>query len=252
MNTTLDFNANLDLLDTAGFSVSSRVALQLGRESISSSITAIVELVKNAYDADAGEVRIRFATNDKAEATLTIEDTGIGMAVNDLKDHWLVIGTSNKTEKKKTAKQRTVTGEKGLGRLGLDRLCSRTLIDSFQADNENGVRLDVQWEKYEASTSRLESVEHNIYRLPQDSLDPVTLVKNRISYGTRLTLLGLKDTWSKDAIQLLRNELALLVSPFQGPNDFSIEINTSEQWPDLDGSVATQQPHFWRLLCGRW
>lgn len=242
MNTALDFNAALDLLDTAGFSVSSRVALQLGRESISSSITAIVELVKNAYDADAGEVRIRFSANSQAEATLTIEDTGIGMAVNDLRDHWLVIGTSNKTEKKKTAKQRTVTGEKGLGRLGLDRLCSRTLIDSFQANNEDGVRLDVQWEKYEASTSRLESVEHNIYRLPQDSPDPATSVTKRISHGTRLTLLGLKDTWSKDVVQLLRNELALLVSPFQGPNDFSIEINTSGQWPDLDGSVATQQP----------
>ena len=48
-------------LGKASFSVSSRVALQLGRESISSSITAIVELVKNAYDADAEAVRIRFS-----------------------------------------------------------------------------------------------------------------------------------------------------------------------------------------------
>jgi hypothetical protein len=50
------------LIDSVSFSVSARVAMQLGRESISSSITAILELVKNAYDADAEQVRIRLAT----------------------------------------------------------------------------------------------------------------------------------------------------------------------------------------------
>lgn len=61
-------------LGKASFSVSSRVALQLGRESISSSITAIVELVKNAYDADADHVRIRFAHLGTPEALMVIED----------------------------------------------------------------------------------------------------------------------------------------------------------------------------------
>ena len=44
----------------ASFSVAARVAMQLGRESISNSIIAITELVKNAYDADANQVSIRF------------------------------------------------------------------------------------------------------------------------------------------------------------------------------------------------
>src|SRR6266568_3150824 len=63
------------LLAPATFSVSARVAMQLGRESISSSNTAIIELVKNAYDADAELVSIRFAGLGTPEARLVVEDT---------------------------------------------------------------------------------------------------------------------------------------------------------------------------------
>ncbi|WP_367401488.1 ATP-binding protein [Solimonas sp. SE-A11] len=103
-------------LGKASFSVSSRVALQLGRESISSSITAVVELVKNSYDADAENVRIRFSSETPNGRILVIEDDGDGMTSKDLLDHWMVIGTSNKVERRRSAgKKRAVTGEKGLG-----------------------------------------------------------------------------------------------------------------------------------------
>src|SRR6267378_7475140 len=95
-------------LGKASFSVSSRVALQLGRESISSSITAIVELVKNAYDADADHVRIRFANLGTLQAMMVIEDDGVGMTVETLRDNWLVIGTDNKAQRRTTGKNRTV------------------------------------------------------------------------------------------------------------------------------------------------
>ena len=100
-------------LGKAAFSVSSRVALQLGRESISSSVTAIVELVKNAFDADADRVRIRFANLGTPQTFMVIEDTGDGMSVDDLRDYWMVIGTAHKTDRRVTAKQRTVTGARG-------------------------------------------------------------------------------------------------------------------------------------------
>ena len=237
-----NLNANLELLGTAGFSVSSRVALQLGRESISSSVTAIVELVKNAFDADARTVCIRFADTDDFGPVLVIEDTGLGMAKDDLMNHWLVIGTPHKLEKKRTAKERTVTGEKGLGRLGLDRLCGRTLIDSFQKGISDGVRLDVRWGKYERNFERLESVQHELYRLPQPYLDPVQNTQLFWEHGTRLSLFELKDGWDKESVAALRRELALLVSPFQASNDFFIEIDTGKKWPELEGSVVTQEP----------
>lgn len=229
-------------LGTASFSVSSRVALQLGRESISSSVTAIVELVKNSYDADATRVRVRFANLNKEDAFIVIDDTGIGMTIENLREHWLIIGTANKVQRKKTAKQRTVTGEKGLGRLGLDRLCSRTLIESIREGATEGIRFDVQWDRYEGNQDRLEAVTHDLYSIPNLNHDPISNAWQPYPHGTRLVLQGLKDDWDKETIEQLRNELALLVSPFQGPNDFSIEIDTGGEWPDLEGSVSIQKP----------
>lgn len=243
--TELQAPSNTDLpshLGKASFSVSSRVALQLGRESISSSITAIVELVKNAYDADAELVRIRFAHLGTQDAFMVIEDTGDGMTVDELRSHWMVIGTANKTKRRKTTKQRTVTGEKGLGRLGLDRLCSRTEVESIRFGSNAGVRLDIQWDRYEGEDHRLEAVEHDLYSLSSLSIDPITGKGSDYPKGTRLILRGLKDIWNEESIKQLRNELALLVSPFQGPNDFRIEIDTDHVWKDLDGSVTVQEP----------
>jgi signal transduction histidine kinase len=226
----------------AAFSVSSRVALQLGRESISSSITAIVELVKNAYDADAELVRVRFASSGTEGPMLVVEDTGCGMTAEDLKNYWMVIGTSYKTDRKRTeGKSRVVTGEKGLGRLGLDRLCARTEVESIRAGASEGIRLDVRWSKYE-SHDRLEAIEHDLYSIPSLRLDPITGKWRDFPHGTRLVLRGLKDTWDAESIEQLRNELALLVSPFQGPNDFSIEIDTGGAFQELDGPVQIQKP----------
>lgn len=229
-------------LGKASFSVSSRVALQLGRESISSSITAIVELVKNAYDADAERVRIRFANLGTPDTFMVIEDTGDGMTVDDLRKYWMVIGTTNKTSRRKTTKQRTVTGEKGLGRLGLDRLCSRTEVESIRLGSGEGVRLDVQWDRYEKSDHRLETIEHDLYSVPNLRHDPISGEWRDYPKGTRLILRGLKDAWDEESITQLRNELALLVSPFQGLNDFTIEIDTDQIWRDLDGPVTIQKP----------
>lgn len=225
-------------LGKAAFSVSSRVALQLGRESISSCITAIVELVKNAYDADADKVRIRFSNLGTPEAFMVIEDTGDGMSVDDLRGFWMVIGTAHKTDRRRTAKQRTVTGEKGLGRLGLDRLCAQTEVESIVLGAKQGFRLDVRWERYEDSDRRLETVEHDLYSIPNLQRDPISNQWRDYPKGTRLILRGLKDVWDAESIGQLRSDLALLVSPFQAPNDFSIEIETGQNWENIDGLVS--------------
>jgi HSP90 family molecular chaperone len=116
----IDASEERSYIGDAHFSVEARLAVQLGRESISSSITAILELVKNAYDADAETVRIRFKGIGTSEAIMVIEDNGCGMSQDDLQNYWMVIGTLNKVRARKSGKHRVMTGEKGLGRLGLD------------------------------------------------------------------------------------------------------------------------------------
>lgn len=228
-----------ELIEATPFSVSARVAMQLGRESISSSVTAILELVKNAYDADANLVRIRFSGLNTPQAKMVIEDDGDGMSADQLRDRWMVIGTANKTQVKKSlSKGRVLTGEKGLGRLGLDRLCSRTLVQSITADGDSAVELDVDWHKYEQERSRLEEITHPLYRIPDLRRDPVTGDTCDYPKGTRLILEGLKDRWDEAAVEELHGELSLLISPFHTQHDFRVEIDTGGVFTKFDGLVA--------------
>ena len=75
----------------------------IGRDLITDRITALFELVKNCYDANATEVEVSFenvgidaGTADKSRGRITIKDNGFGMSFEDIRDKWMVIGTSNK------------------------------------------------------------------------------------------------------------------------------------------------------------
>lgn len=228
------------LIGSTPFSVSARVAMQLGRESISSSVTAIIELVKNAYDADAELVRIRFSGLNSPQATMVIEDDGKGMSADELQANWMVIGTSNKTRSPKPGgKGRVMTGEKGLGRLGLDRLCQQTRVQSVTLGALDAVELDVDWIKYEeAGQSRLEEVSHPLYRIADLRTDPITGLTREYPKGTCLILGDLKDKWDEAAITELHGELSLLISPFHTQHDFRVELDTGGMFSRFDGLVT--------------
>lgn len=252
-----------ELVTKAAFSVNARVALQLGRESISSSVTAIIELVKNSFDADATEVKIRFANLDggkgenqaRRKPFLVIEDDGSGMTPDELRDKWMVIGTSNKLGVAKSkSKSRILTGEKGLGRLGLDRLCEKTIIQSVTENSTSGVELVVDWSKYErsANVKRLEQITHPIYEVLHFGRDPISKSKHAFSKGTRLILTELKDNWDEPALAELQSELSLLHSPFGNSDDFKIKLDTGGFAKSLDGVInpesAILDAAYWKVL----
>jgi HSP90 family molecular chaperone len=92
----------------------------LGRGLITDRITAIYELVKNCYDANATTVEVEFFHAQKrgSRSRIVIRDDGVGMSLADIRDKWLVVGTSSK---RKTAFSpapfnRRYIGEKGVGR----------------------------------------------------------------------------------------------------------------------------------------
>ncbi|MDM8520362.1 sensor histidine kinase [Anaerolineales bacterium HSG6] len=234
------------------FSVMARVAMQLGRESISNSIVAITELVKNAYDADAENVTIRFSGLDTDEPLLVIEDDGNGMTEGQLKEQWMVIGTPFKLLSARSyQKGRILTGEKGLGRLGLDRLCEQTVIKTFSEHEAKGTKLVINWDKYEKLDEKLENITHSYYSILKHASDPITQISHEITKGTQLILYGLKDVWTKDFLKDLKQELTLLVSPFSGINDFSIEIDTGENLPEVDGKIGSKymlQAAEWKIV----
>lgn len=103
------------------FSVDANTARLIGRENVSRLDGAIIEIIKNAYDADATICVLYYDSDNKK---LWIADNGCGMDETIIKKHWMSIGFSDKDIEIKSGKGRIKTGAKGIGRFALDRLGS--------------------------------------------------------------------------------------------------------------------------------
>ena len=186
------------VVDSLPFEIEARVPIQLGRESISSSMVAVLELVKNAYDADATEVIIDLSKSNFAKSTITIADNGHGMDEADLKNGWLTIGTDRKASKIKSPKfLRTVTGAKGLGRLGVDRLAKNLSLYTRREKMSRVLQLEIDWSCYEKKSAVLSKVLNTIYSHELRSNKEIVkkyLGTESVS-GTVLQLKNLRDRW---------------------------------------------------------
>jgi signal transduction histidine kinase len=213
-----------------GFKVSPRTMQMLGRENISSPVIAVLELVKNAYDADASEVTVRLHRASQPNGTISIEDNGEGMSLADLREKWMIISTDNKALSRLTqTKKRVKVGEKGIGRLAMDRLCRRATITTWQNDGSGqGLQIDLDWDLYERDSGELQDVEH--------PLTSVTAPKNKRS-GTIIYLTQLRDQWASADYRKLYSDLTLLVPPFDQTIDgFTIKFECDEM-PKLSGAI---------------
>ncbi|WP_431260840.1 sensor histidine kinase [Roseateles chitinivorans] len=229
-----------ELLGSHPFEVAARLPLQLGRDSIASSTAAITELIKNSYDANAENVRITFQNKSAPVARLQIEDDGDGMDEETLVREWLKIGTENKSViERSERKSRVFTGAKGLGRLGIDRLCKRAIIQTKTAEMDYVLELHINWRGYSKRDATLSGVKHRLFRtpfLPETKYSDFFQSKSK---GTRLLLVGLKEDWSEEKFSSLRNELSLLISPFDSLGDFSIEMRTGAV--SVDGVITSEK-----------
>lgn len=183
----------------------------LGSQLISDKFTAIIELVKNAYDANATEVKIDFINTLKANGKIIISDNGIGMSKEDIALKWMRIGTNNKRKETFSAEpfNRVYLGEKGIGRFAIEKLANFITLESKQQNIETIHKLTVDWSTYEDSakldnselfTSMLNKYEHSNTKLETKS-------------GTILTFEKLKEEWTEQDIKRLKKELAKFVSP---------------------------------------
>lgn len=107
----------------SGFKTKARTVELLGRKQIRDSVTALAELMKNAYDADAPWLRVEFSTTGSNQHVVIV-DTGLGMSQNDIESKWLVLGTNSKT---KRANKTSPSGRPLMGAKGIGRLASATL-----------------------------------------------------------------------------------------------------------------------------
>ena len=301
------------------FKVSARTARLIGRENIATSKGAIIELVKNGYDADSklcivyfdnlystihNEVdrahldylirvgisselinNIYIETEEKGTyilkenisedvhsnfrkiisslSSLYIIDAGEGMTQDIIQEHWMTIGTDNKSHDYFTKTGRVKAGAKGIGRFALDKLGSKCeMITIFNPqyhinslDNENGFngyRWIVNWEDFEGEFKTIENVSAELTGikdkclkdyidkiLPQSAYSIIKTEEN-FQYGTILKITDLRDNWEDFYVEQVFSDLEVLVPPKEsgGFDIYLFSSLTPEKYGEIFSSIC--------------
>jgi signal transduction histidine kinase len=185
-----------DKKPTAKFSVDTHLFRELGELLVGRESTALIELVKNAYDADATEVTV-FGEDigDPRRGVIRISDNGVGMDPDTFQRGFLRVASRLKTDgdRKSTRYERRFTGAKGVGRLAAHKLARKIEIQStpWSADGRSVVGVDgfIDWNKVEA-VETLDEVGGDAIAATE------RLVKRGDHNGTTLTLTGLRQKWT--------------------------------------------------------
>jgi len=203
------------------FKITPRIIAHLGEDLIKNESIAVLELVKNSYDAYASKCDVYFEEKGGRIDSIHITDNGCGMSIDVIKDVWLVIGTDNK---KKALLQNGITryplGEKGIGRLGVHKLGRKiTLISKRQ--NYSEVELNIDWRKLDTANS-IESfpVEIKLNLFPR--------YFNEEETGTKIIIESLKTNWDRRQLRDIYRNIMSLHSPFEDSSDkFDVTIHSN-------------------------
>lgn len=185
----------------------------IGRELITDRITALFELVKNSYDANAQQVNVTFQNvgPNKDDSLISIKDDGIGMSFEDIRDKWMVIGTSNKRKSPLSPKPflRKCVGEKGIGRFAVDKLGDRLSIITKQKGAANWLKVNINWDLYasndENSLQWFTDIESPYEYIPATNIE---------DHGTELRITRVREPWDSSSIKHAIVQISKLVSPF--------------------------------------
>lgn len=201
------------------FTIDAKTLIHLGRDSIKDHTTALIELVKNSYDADAYNIDVDIFSNTKNN--IRVADNGFGMTAEQLLNNWLRIGFSDKRQSKISDLGRRKTGEKGIGRISTDRLGANLELRS-KTESDGIVGLKINWDEFDAEGKDVFDIDVELTR-PQIINIPKKLGKESSS-GTEIIITNLRQPWSGSDIESLYIELSALTSPFKKVDDFAINL----------------------------
>ncbi len=211
-----------------------RLIRTIGDEIVSSPKVALLELVKNAYDADATRVMIRLSGAHYGETPQRLEilDDGTGMTRDVILDDWLVPATPSKKRRTRTPRGRRVLGEKGVGRFAAARLGSKLEMVTRAAESHEEIVVRVDWDAFANDEAFLDEIPIEL-----EERDPQVFVGggNSPCHGTLVRISDLAFKWDKDFEASIVGSLERLVSPFTDLADFTIVL-------DQDGAVTEIQP----------
>lgn len=223
----------------------------IGKDLINNDNIAILELVKNSYDAGSPRVIVEFKNlinNDDSKrmndysgksSKIFIKDFGVGMDDTDIREKWLNIAYSEK----KTGKEmngRLLAGAKGVGRFSCDRL--GRFLDMYTKKRGNPIyHLSIDWQKFEVEDEKDLKIQ-DIDILRREIAEQEFKKKFNLSsfeQGTFIEISKLRsqwvtleknDKWNTNKILDLRRYLEKLINPNQAfqSKGFVIELIAGE------------------------
>jgi len=244
------------------FIPSARLQKYLGSELIADPDLAIAEFAKNAYDAGADSVHVRFelAGRSPSDQVLIIADNGIGMDAATFESNWMHPGYSAKADPKRLAqlyrtaptaareraKARVPAGEKGLGRLAAARLGKVLDIYTRQSNRQPWLHVHIDWRDFE------QNMDERLDAIPVQ-YDDSTPDDPPFSHGAILQITELTLNWTgripgrkvpgrpDSRLARLKQDLGILLQPdAMGVEAFRIFLQTDDsQFDALHGEVAS-------------
>ncbi|MFV8520900.1 ATP-binding protein [Bacillus sp. SBS7] len=191
----------------ARFRTRARAVDLLGKQQIRDEVTAISELLRNSYDADAGEGLVN--VNTKLDRIILWDD-GHGMNAQDIENHWLTLGTHSKNTKKikRTKKNRIKIGEKGIGRLAISILGNQLLLVSKKENEDQWAVLYLHWDLFRNENIYLEDINVPIYSFNTCN-EIIHFLQNKFSILQTELLSNFADRslWDIEQIHRITNEI---------------------------------------------
>lgn len=234
------------------YKISSRATILLGRESISRIESAVTELVKNTYDADA---TVCFLTFDLQHDSIYILDNGTGMTRKSIEEKWMLIGTDNKKTEYQSAKGRVRAGEKGIGRFALDRLGSICEMYTVTGKTNPTLHWTTNWDMFEESGRLLDDMFATLEErsdcllkcIPQAITDKVKefchfhKIDTCFDSGTCFIIRELRDRWNTQDLKALEKSLEVLLPPAStGEFTIAIQDNTDEGFRIINDNITEE------------
>jgi hypothetical protein len=178
------------------FKPRARLIRAIGDRLISGPEAALIELIKNAHDADANWVRVSFLPQPQSEnGRIIVSDDGHGMSLLDIQQKWMEPATTDKVSRSRSPNGRPLLGSKGIGRFAAARLGHRLLLQStaLRQDSscETTIVNDINWDCFETAVylSEVEfpfAVKHGAHA--------------KQTTGTELIITELRDQWTEASV----------------------------------------------------
>lgn len=241
-----------------------RLLTMLGEQLIKNERIALIELIKNSYDADADWVKItfrNFGDNFKIlpDSKICIEDNGLGMNQELIENHWLNPATPEKKRRKKTqdttAKGRVIQGEKGIGRFAILKLGRKIDIFTRTKEDKQEHCISYDFSRYDDDFLSEDSIEKDLYiddlRVSLTNRSPERIVssdillgtrkKKRLNHGTIIEISNLKGSWTGKKVEAVYRDLTKMESIFskiskiskKENSDFEVSIYKDDEYQNF-------------------